>query len=123
MYQLKDVAAVLKTQTQVGLKPGRFGWEKAYRTGNLFNSVKVNIKSSKDVISGILTINSLFYGKYIIDGGNSRARYKAGPRPFPQAAIGSTEFKQSVQQYLKDSIDAKIMKAFKKSQREFNKAK
>ena len=122
MYQLKDVAAVLKTQTQVGLRPGR-NWRKAYITGNLFNSVKVKIKSSTQAISATLTISYLFYGKYIIDGGNSRARYKAGPRPFTQAAIGSPEFKQSVQQYLKDSIDLKIMKAFKKSQREFNKAK
>ena len=122
MYQLKDVAAVLKTQTQVGLRPGR-NWRKAYITGNLFNSVKVKIKSSTQAISTTLTISYLFYGKYIIDGGNSRARYKAGPRPFTQAAIGSPEFKQSVQLYLKDSIDLKIMKAFKKAQREFNKAK
>jgi len=122
MYQLKDVAAVLKTGTQIGLKPGR-GWKKAYITGNLFNSVKVKIKSSSQAISATLTISYLFYGKYIIDGGNSRARYKAGPRPFPQAAINSPEFKQSVQLYLKDSIDLKIQKAFKKAQREFNKAK
>ena len=122
MYQLKDVAAVLKTQTQVGLRPGR-NWRKAYITGNLFNSVKVKIKSSTQAISTTLTISYLFYGKYIIDGGTSRARYKAGPRPFTQAAIGSPEFKQSVQLYLKDSIDLKIMKAFKKAQREFNKAK
>lgn len=122
MYQLKDVAAVLKTQTQIGLKPGR-NWRKAYITGNLFNSVKVKIKSSSQAISAILTISYLFYGKYIIDGGNSRARYKAGPRPFPQAAINSPEFKTSIQQYLKDIIDLKIMKSFKKAQTNFNKAK
>lgn len=122
MYQLKDVAAVLKTQTQVGLRPGR-NWRKAYITGNLFNSVKVKIKSSSQAISATLTLSYLFYGKFIIDGGNSRARYKAGARPFSQAAINSPEFKQSVQLYLKDSIDLKIMKAFKKAQREFNRAK
>ena len=122
MYQLKDVAAVLKTQTQIGLKPGR-NWRKAYITGNLFNSVKVKIKSSTQAISAILTISYLAYGKNIIDGKDGPIIYRAGPRPFPQAAIGSTEFKQSVQQYLKDSIDLKIMKAFKKSQREFNKVK
>jgi len=120
MYQLKDVALVLKTQTQIGLKPGR-NWRKAYITGDLYNSVKVAIKSSTQTISATLTLSYLFYGKFIVAGGNSRAKYKAGPRPFPQAAISSTEFKQSVQHYLKDSIDAKIMKAFKKSQREFNK--
>lgn len=117
---LNQVASVLKTQAQIGLKPGR-NWPKAYRTGNLFNSVKTTIKSKSDALDYTLSLSSLFYGAYIVKGGNSRARYKAGPRPYTYAAANSKEFGQAVQEYTKYQIDLSFQKAFKKSQREFGK--
>jgi hypothetical protein len=121
---LAEVASVLKTQAQVGLKPGRFGWEKAYRTGNLFNSVYVKIKSSKDVISGILTVKSdLFYSKFIIDGGYGKVKYKAGPRPYLEAAAQSPEYIKAVEEYIQSQFIPFIQKKFKKAQTDFNKVK
>jgi len=117
---LAQVAQVLTTQAKVGLKPGR-NWPKAYITGDLFNSVKTTIKSSSDALSYTLTLNSLFYGEYIVKGGNSRARYKAGPRPYTFAAVNSPEFNQAVDEYTQYQIDLKFQKLFKKSQREFGK--
>ena len=118
---LAEVASVLKTQAQVGLKPGRFGWAKAYRTGNLYNSVKVKIKSSKDVIAGTLTINSLFYGKFIEDGGYGKVKYKAGPRPYAEAATQSPEYIRAVEEYIQSQFIPFFQKKIKKSQREFGK--
>jgi hypothetical protein len=117
---LAQVASVLKTQAQIGLRPGR-NWPKAYRTGNLFNSVKSTIKSTSDALSYTLSLSSLFYGAYIVKGGNSRGKYKAGPRPYTSAAVNSKEFGIAVQEYTKYQIDLKFQKAFKKSQKEFGK--
>lgn len=117
---LGQVAEVLKTQAQIGLKPGR-NWPKAYITGDLYNSVKSTIKSSSDALSYTLTLSSLFYGEFIANGGNSRARYHAGPRPYNYAAVQSKEFGESVLEYTKYQIDLQFQKAFKKSQREFGK--
>ena len=117
---LTQVAEVLKTQAQVGLRPGR-NWPKAYITGDLFRSVKSTIKSSSDALSYTLSLSSLFYGEYIANGGTSIAKYKAGPRPYNLAAVNSKEFGIAVQEYTKYQIDLKFQKAFKKSQREFGK--
>lgn len=117
---LTQVASVLKTQAQIGLRPGR-NWPKAYITGNLYNSVKTTIKSSTDALNFTLSLSNLFYGEYIVKGGNSRGRYKAGPRPYTSAAVGSVEFNQAVQEYTKFQIDLKFQKAFKKAQKEFGK--
>lgn len=117
---LAQVASVLKTQAQIGLRPGR-NWAKAYRSGNLFNSVKSTIKSSSNALSFTLSLSSLFYGAYIVKGGNSRGRYKAGPRPYTTAAVSSVEFGMAMSEYTKYQIDLKFQKAFKKSQREFGK--
>ena len=120
---LAEVASVLKTQAQVGLRPGRFGWPKAYRTGNLYNSVKVKIKSSKDVISGIMTISSLFYGKFIEDGGYGKVKYKAGPRPFAEEATKSPEYIKAVEEYIQSKFIPFFQKKIKKAQTDFNKVK
>lgn len=117
---LEQVATVLKTQAQVGLRPGR-NWPKAYITGDLFRSVKSTIKSSSDVLQYTLTLSSLFYGEFIANGGNSIAKYKAGPRPYNYAAVQSPEFGQAILEYTKFQIDLQFQKAFKKSQREFGK--
>ena len=119
---LAEVASVLKTQAQVGLRPGR-GWPKAYRTGNLYNSVKVNVKSSKDVISGILTISSLFYGKFIEDGGYGKVKYKAGPRPYAEEATQSPEYIKALEEYIQSQFIPFFQKKFKKAQADFNKVK
>lgn len=116
---LGQVASVLKTQAQVGLRPGR-NWPKAYITGDLYNSVKTTIKSS-NALNYTLSLSSLFYGEYIAKGGNSRGKYKAGPRPYTSAAVGSAEFGQAVQEYTKYQIDLQFQKAFKKAQKEFGK--
>lgn len=117
---LAQVASTLKTQAQIGLRPGR-NWPKAYITGNLYNSVKTTIKSTSDALNYTLSLSSLFYGQYIVKGGNSLARYKAGPRPYTTAAVSSKEFGEAIQQYTKYQIDLQFQKAFKKSQREFGK--
>jgi hypothetical protein len=119
---LAQVASVLKTQTQIGLRPGR-GWPKAYRSGALYNSVKVNVKSSRDVISGILTISSLFYGKFIEDGGYGKVKYKAGPRPYEQEAVESPEYIKALEQYIQSQFIPFFQKKIKKAQTDFNKVK
>lgn len=120
MLQLKDLALILKTQAKVGLRPGR-NWKKAYVSGDLYNSVGVTIKSSKNVFNYTLSIKSLFYGLFIQNGGNSISRYKAGPRPYNQAAVGSIEFKKGVMLYTKEQTQLMIMNEFKKLQRNFGK--
>lgn len=117
---LAQVASVLKTQAQVGLRPGR-NWPKAYITGNLYNSVKTTIQSSTDALKWTLTLSSLYYGRYIVDGTNGKFKYKAGPRPYTYAAINSKEFQEAVNQYTAYQIDLAFQKAFAKAQREFNK--
>jgi hypothetical protein len=117
---LAQVAEVLKTQAQVGLRPGR-NWKKAYITGDLFRSVKTTIKSSSDVLKYTLTLSSLFYGEYIEKGGRKGAKYQAGPRPYNLAAVDSPEFAEAVAEYTKYQMELKIQKAFKKAQREFSK--
>jgi hypothetical protein len=119
---LAQVASVLKTQAQVGLRPGR-NWRKAYITGSLYNSVNVKIKSSKDVISGIMTISSLFYGKFIEDGGYGKVKYKAGPRPYAEAAAQSPEYIKAVEEYIQSQFIPFIQKKFRKAQTNFNKVK
>jgi hypothetical protein len=120
---LAEVASVLKTQAQVGLKPGRFGWPKAYRTGDLYNSVKVKIKSSSQTISGTLTLSYLFYGKYIVDGGYGKVEYQAGPRNFPQKAVESPEYIKALEEYIQSQFIPFFQKKIKKAQTDFNKVK
>jgi hypothetical protein len=119
---LAEVASVLKTQAQVGLKPGR-GWDKAYRTGALFNSVETKIKSSSQTISGTLTLSYLFYGKYIVDGGYGKVKYKAGPRNFPQKATQSPEYISAIGEYIQSQFIPFFQKKIKKAQTDFNKVK
>lgn len=111
--QLNQVADVLKTQAKVGLRPGR-NWPRAYVTGDLYNSVRVKIKSSSNALKYTLTLSALFYGEYIERGGNSRARYKAGPRPYRLAAVNSKEFNQAVKEYTDFQIEKQTLKDFKK---------
>ena len=88
------------------------GNTRAFKSGNLRNSIKV-VKTKDKVGTQQFDLKSLYYGVFMNYGFTHRGGKKVRPRPFATTAADSDSLKNMINDYQKAEIDIFVLDEMK----------